>query len=187
MIASIRGKVLEVGVGSLIIDTNGIGYLVKVTNTTLQSIRTDNETSLFTHMAVRENSMDLYGFPVREELDFFGLLITISGIGPKSALAILDSSSIETLKEGIMSGDASYLTKVSGIGKKSAEKIIIELRDKLGTLDLSGGVNTEGSGAAIEALVSLGYSERDARDVISKIDRSLSTEEIIKEALKNLG
>lgn len=186
MIASLKGIVTEIGLKYAIIEVSGIGYLVHTTNNTLSSIRLDNEQFLFTYQAVRENAIDLYGFLSKEELEFFKLLITISGVGPKSALAILDSASIETLREGIQSGDASYLTKVSGIGKKSAGKIIVELRDKIGALETSS-TNTTGSSDAIEALTSLGYSERDAREVVQKIDRTLSAEEMVKEALKQLG
>ena len=185
MIAKLTGKVDEIFLNSLIIDVSGVGYKVNVSNETLQKVHTGNTISLFTHHAIRENSMDLYGFINKEELDFFTLLISVSGIGPKSALAIMDSTPLETLKEGIMSGDASYLTKVSGIGKKSASKIIIELRDKLGSLNDD--FNTSGSGEAIEALVSLGYSERNAREAIQNVDRNTNTEIIVREALKILG
>lgn len=186
MIASIKGKVIDIKVGSMVIEAYGVGYLIKVTNQTLSNIKLHNDVFIHTHMVVRENSHELYGFYTEEEMDFFNLLITISGIGPKSALSILNSSSTETLREGVLSGDASYLTKVSGIGKKSAEKIILELKDKFGKLH-DGNINTSGKGAAIEALVSLGYSLNEARESVSKISNELKTEEIVKEALKNLG
>ncbi|MCB9806058.1 Holliday junction branch migration protein RuvA [Candidatus Nomurabacteria bacterium] len=187
MIAKITGKVDEVDLGSIIVDVSGIGYKVFVTNSLLSSLKVDNPISLFTYFAVRENSQDLYGFQNKEEKNFFELLLSISGIGPKSALGILNTAPIETIKEGVASGDASHLTKVSGIGRKSAEKIIVELKDKLGTIEGQEGGNLSGSGMAIEALTSLGYSERDARSVIQKIDKNLSTEEMIKEALRQLG
>lgn len=188
MIVRIEGKIIEIGINSIVLNVSGIGYKVFVTNETIYSLSLDDTVHLFTHFVVRENSQDLYGFTDKEHLEFFELLLSISGIGPKSALGILNSASIETIKEGVASGDASHLTKVSGIGKKSAGKIIIELKDKLGDLESYSNTNLSGSGTAIEALVSLGYSERDARSVIQKIDSSnLKTEEIIKEALKNLN
>lgn len=187
MIATLNGKIKEVETNSIILDVNNIGYRISATKNTLLNMRTDQEVFLYTHFAVRENSQVLYGFTEKEELQFFELLLTISGIGPKSALGILDSAPIETIKEGVASGDASHLTKVSGIGKKSAEKIIIELRDKLGSFPSHDGVNFEGGGVAIEALTSLGYGEREAREAIQKVDRSLSAESMIKEALKNLS
>jgi len=186
MIAKLTGKVDEVFLGSVILDVSGVGYKVFLSNGNLSGLITGKEISLLIHHVIRETASDLYGFMKKEEKDFFELLLSVSGIGPKSALAVLNSASIETLHEGITSGDASYLTKVSGIGKKSAGKIIVELRDKIGTVGASNGTTT-GSGAAIEALTALGYSEREARDAIQKMDKELSTEEMIKEALKYLG
>lgn len=187
MIKKLIGEIDEIELGSIILNVNNVGYEVFITNNFAQNLRTGDKKSIYIHHVVRETTEDLYGFDKKEELDFFELLLSISGIGPKSALGILNSAPIETIKEGVASGDASHLTKVSGIGKKSAEKIIIELKDKLGSLDYHNGSNFEGGGMAIEALTALGYSERDAREVIQKIDRNLSTEEMVKEALKNLG
>ena len=187
MISQLRGKVIDKDIKTLILDVSGVGYSLNVTNTTLQNVTEGEEVSLFTHLAVRENSMDLYGFKTKEELNFFNLLLTISGIGPKSAIGILDGTPIETLKEGVVSGDASYLTKISGIGKKSAEKIIVELRDKLGAITIEQGAGSETRGDAIEALTALGYSEREAREAIQKTDKDLPAEEMIKGALKELN
>jgi Holliday junction DNA helicase RuvA len=187
MISKLRGKVDEIGIGKIILDVNGVGYLLNVTNDCLQNIKTGENIVLHTHLAVRENSMDLYGFQTSEEMDFYELLLGVSGVGPKSAIGILNSASIQTIKEGIASGDPSHLTKVSGLGKKSAEKIMVALKDKIGSLDEYDTQNLEGGGMAIEALAALGYSDREAREVVSKIDRSLPTEEIVKQALKELG
>lgn len=186
MIAKLTGTIDDILIGKVIIDVQGVGYLVFVTNGTLANVRTGAEKILYTYHAIRENASDLYGFETQEELDFFELLLSISGVGPKSALGILNASSIETLVEGIQSGDASQLTKVSGIGKKSAEKIVLELKDKLGTVATSGS-NLSGSGEAIEALTALGYSAHDAREAIKNVDRSASTEDIIRQALKQLS
>lgn len=183
MIAKLTGDIQHVEPGIVVVDVGGVGYKVFVS--TKASLV--GNTSIFIHTVVRENAIDLYGFSKKSDQDFFELLLTISGIGPKSALAILDSAPVETLHEGILSGDATYLTKVSGIGKKSAEKIVVELKDKLGALESGQVVNTEGSGMAIQALIQLGYNEREAREAVQKIDKGGTTEDIVKEALKNLG
>jgi Holliday junction DNA helicase RuvA len=134
---------------------------------------------------VREDALDLYGFLNREELEFFEMLINVSGIGPRSALAILGIASIETLRKAIGTGDTSYLTKISGIGRKTAEKIVIELRDKMGK-ELGGG-SLQVELDALEALKSLGYSQNEARETLKKVSPNTNTNTKIKEALKILG
>lgn len=185
MIAKLRGTVDEIGMSSLILDVSGVGYLIFAPGNVLAHIRTGQSVTLFTHHAIREQASDLYGFLSADELSFFELLLTVSGIGPKSALAIVNTAPIETLREGIQSGDASHLTKVGGIGKKSAEKIVVELKDKLGGLPHTTNIST-GSGDAIEALTALGYSLSEARDAIKQVDKTLSTEEMVRHALKTL-
>ncbi|MCE9548799.1 Holliday junction branch migration protein RuvA, partial [Candidatus Nomurabacteria bacterium] len=130
-------------------------------------------------------AFDLYGFLDRQELEFFEMLINVSGIGPKGALSILGVASIETLKKAINTNDTSYLTKISGIGKKTAEKIIIELRDKVGK-DTEGN-SLQGELDALEALKSLGYSQNEAREALKKVSTEENTNTRIREALKILG
>src|SRR3989338_6628286 len=133
MIGSIKGKIILKTEKFLIVETGGVGYKISVSVDTLSKIKKSNdEILLWIHTHVREDILDLYGFLDRQELEFFEMLINVSGIGPKGALAILGIASIETLKKAIGTSDTSYLTKISGIGKKTAEKIIIELRDKVG-------------------------------------------------------
>jgi Holliday junction DNA helicase RuvA len=134
---------------------------------------------------VREDAFDLYGFLEPTELEFFEMLISVSGIGPKGALAILGIASIETLRKAIGTGDTSYLTKISGIGRKTAEKIVIELRDKMG--EEKGGTSLQGELDALEALKSLGYSQNEARDALKKVSPDTDTNTKIREALKILG
>ena len=138
---------------------------------------------------MREDILDLYGFLERQELEFFEMLINVSGIGPKGALSILGIASIDTLKRAIGTGDTSYLTKISGIGKKTAEKIVIELRDKIAykMKDEKGGVSLQGELDALEALKSLGYSQNQAREALKKVPTELDTNKKIREALKILG
>ncbi len=191
MISKITGKIAKLDLRFVIIDTNGIGYKIFTTSSAIENLthinKNDESASLWTHFAVRENSQELYGFMDYKELEFFEMLLTVSGIGPKTALAVLNTASVDTIKEGIQSGDSSYLTKVIGIGKKIAQKIVLELKDKLGSFEMSEGSVLKEGVLAIEALKSLGYSERDAREAVQGIDKNLSTQEIIREALKNLG
>src|SRR3989338_10665102 len=132
MIGHLKGIVSAVRQGYAIISAGGVGYKVFATRELLLALKQDTEAVIWTHLAVRESILDLYGFSSEEELRLFELLLTVSGIGPKSALAILDIASVETLRSAVSAGNASYLTKVSGIGKKTAEKIVLELRDKVG-------------------------------------------------------
>jgi Holliday junction DNA helicase RuvA len=214
MIAYLSGTVLEKDLESIVLNVNGVGYLVAVTNNIIEKIQVGDELSIYTYLSVRENALDLYGFGDKSEQEMFELLLTISGVGPKSAMGIMSSSDVSTLTEGISSGDASYLSKMSGIGKKTAEKIIVNLKEKIGDLSFASGSEntsqTSGSQSnnamAIDALVALGYSERESREAIQGAVKNLSdsnkegsdpadagadadvgAEIIIKEALKNLG
>ncbi len=183
MIGSIRGKIILKTEKFLVVETGGVGYKINVSPEVLSKAK-DN-IFLFIHTHVREDVLDLYGFWERSELEFFEMLINVSGIGPKSALAILGIASIQTLKKAIGTGDTSYLTKISGIGKKTAERIVIELRDKMGT-DLSG-TSLQIELDALEALKSLGYSQNEAREALKKVSPESNTNTKIKEALKILG
>ena len=190
MIAHIKGTVVHKTDKFLVVDVNGVGYKVSVTTDTISSISEGSEASLWIYTAVRETSIDLYGFPTNEEMGFFELLLDVSGIGPKSALGILAVASIDTLKKAIATGDTSYLNKVSGIGKKTAEKIVIELRDKLKAhIGESGAPSSlRGESDIVEALKSLGYSQNEARDTLKQIPSEIEgTNARIKEALKILG
>lgn len=189
MIAQIAGMVVQKLPGAFVVEAGGIGYKIHALRGTLQKARLGEKIMLLTHLAVREDSMDLYGFEDAEELALFEKLITVSGVGPKSALAVLNLAPVSKLTQAISAGDAGYLTTVSGIGKKSAAKIILELKDaviKGGGKENEGGLQEEKD--ALEALVSLGYSATEARDALRKIkDKYANTGEAIKEALKLLS
>ena len=188
MIAYLSGKLLDKDLRSIVLDVNGVGYRVFVTTEIIQESEVGNDLEIWTYLAVRENSQDLYGFKEKTGLEMFNLLLTVSGIGPKSALAILNAASVEILTEGVQSGDAAYLSKLSGISKKNAEKIVINLKDKLGASSIETGGAKNQNAVAIDALVALGYSEREARDAIQNVaENNGSPEDIIKTALKNLG
>ena len=186
MIGSIRGKIILKKEKFLIIETGGVGYKINISSDTLSKTKKLEEgVFLFIHTHVREDALDLYGFLNYQELEFFEMLIGVSGIGPKGALAILGIATIETLKRAIGTGDTSYLTKISGIGKKTAEKIVIELRDKMGEAEK--GSSMQGELDVLEALKTLGYSQNEAREALKKVSPDSNTNAKIREALKILG
>jgi Holliday junction DNA helicase RuvA len=186
MIGSIKGKIILKTEKFLIVETGGVGYKISVsTEILLKAKKTDSEIFLWIHTHVREDALDLYGFLDQQELEFFEMLINVSGIGPKGALSILGITSIETLRKAISIGDTSYLTKISGIGRKTAEKIVIELRDKIGTALEGSSLQVELD--ALEALKSLGYSAIEAREALKKVKPNTDTNTKIREALKILG
>lgn len=189
MIAQLKGIVISSAIDSIVIDVNGVGYRVHTTLEIIKGLRKEkSKIILFTHLAVRETSMELYGFLNNEEVIFFELLISVSGIGPKSALAIMNLETVTTLSSAITQGDTTYLTKVSGIGKKSAEKIIIELRDKIPMLSMKDSILHSEDAEALEALQSLGYSIKEARDSLKSLPKDINgTGERITAALKQLG
>ena len=189
MIGSIRGKILLKTDKFLIVETAGVGYKISVSPDVLSKAgKMGGEISFWIHTHVREDILDLYGFLDRQELEFFEMLIGISGIGPKGALSILGITTLETLRKAISTGDTGYLTKVSGIGRKTAEKIVIELRDKIASnASEKGGTSLQGELDALEALKSLGYSQNEAREVLKKVSPEANTNAKIREALKILG
>lgn len=186
MIGSIKGKIILKTEKFVIVETNGVGYKVNISPDTISRLKKiDEEIFFWIHTHVREDILDLYGFLDRQELEFFQMLINVSGIGPKGALSILGIASIETLKKAIGTGDTAYLTKISGIGRKTAEKIVIELRDKMGTTKTGTSLQVELD--ALEALKSLGYSQSEARDALKKVSPETDTNTKIREALKILS
>jgi holliday junction DNA helicase RuvA len=193
MISYLSGIIRDVSENAVIIDVNGVGYRVVIPEKIHSSLsKIGGEVNLYIRSAinVREGTFDLYGFDSPEELKFFNLLITVSGIGPKNAQNILSEVDMQTLQLAIVKGDDQYLKKVSGIGGKTAQRIILELKTKVMTSDL-GSVDRRDLGAeseAIDALVSLGYSIYQARDVLKEVSKKAKTiEDKVKEALRLLG
>jgi len=188
MIGHLEGRVVRVRDGFAIISTGGIGYKVAATKGTLASLSPGSNASLWTHLAVREDALDLYGFESEGELHIFELLLTVSGIGPKSALGIVNIAAIETLRAAIAQGNAGYLTNVSGIGKKTAEKIILELREKIGLGAEETSHALKGDQEALEAMRALGYSPAEARDALRKVPQAITgSNDRLREALKIIG
>ncbi|HPS21455.1 MAG TPA: Holliday junction branch migration protein RuvA [Candidatus Paceibacterota bacterium] len=186
MIGSIKGKIILKKDKFILVDVAGVGYkaFVSPSDATFMK-KMGDEVFLWTYLHVREDALDLFGFSEYAELEFFQMLLNVSGIGPKSALTILSIATVNTLKKAIGSGDISYLTKISGIGKKTAEKIVIELRDKLE--DSGTDSNLQGELDALEALKSLGYSQAEAREALKKAPTDADTNTKVREALKILG
>ena len=190
MISRLSGTVIDISDKFAVLDVHGVGYKIACSPDTLASLRLDELASVYTYLAVREDALDLYGFTSDEDRGFFELLISVSGIGPRSALGILGIASVENLKQAIGTGDTGYLTKVSGIGRKTAEKIVLELRDKLRAhVSMKEGPSTlRTESDVVEALKSLGYSQNDARDALKEVPVEITgTNARIKEALKILG
>jgi Holliday junction DNA helicase RuvA len=179
------------GVG--LVEVGGVGYAVRVPFYTL-TIAPGSPVALYIHTVVREDAFDLYGFVSQDELSFFRQLTSVSGVGPKTALGVLNVSDITSLKRSIAAGDASALTKVFGIGKKSAERIVVELRDKIGLEQkATGGATTaefaSGDGEVIEALMALGYRAEESRQALRAIGTGSqgNIKERLGAALKQLG
>ncbi len=191
MISHLSGTLLFASDRFIVVDVGGVGYKVRVVQDTLRVLRgaPEKKVSIWTHLVVREDALDLYGFQNEAELEFFELLISVSGIGPRGALGILNVAPIDHLRQAIAQGDISALTKVSGIGNKSAQKIILELRDKVGSIGNNvphGALREEHD--AIEGLVALGYAEREAREMLKNVPVDIQgTSARIKYALKHLG
>lgn len=186
MIGFIQGKIESSNDKYAIVNVNGVGYKIFISLSTFKNLpEKDKKVKLYTYLYVREDKIHLYGFLNQEELEFFELLVSISGIGPKGALAILTVASVKTLKKAIISEESEILTKVSGIGKKIAEKVILELKNKIKDID---GDIISYDNEAIDALVALGYKLIEARQALRKIPEDIKDiGEKVKQALKILG
>ncbi len=189
MIGYITGKPLFESEGNIIVDVQGVGYTIACTPQTQSLALAQAEIALFVHTVVRENTFDLYGFETKNELFFFKKLLGVSGIGPRSALAMIGLASPDTLYQAIMHNNIDFLTSVPGIGKKTAERMCIELRDKL--KDYTGNTEThvhKGDRDVVDALVALGYTPAQAHQALAKIPEEITeTNERIKVALNELS
>lgn len=200
MLSYIKGELAEVFEDTIVVENNGMGINVKVPATVLSNIPSIGEDiKVYTYLYVREDAINVYGFLTRDDLNVFKLLLNVNGVGPKAALGILSTISANDLRYAVLSDDVNAIKKAPGIGAKTAQRLIIELKDKLKleseeALILNANVGTKPSDAlilkndAIEALVSLGYSQREAMDAVKKVDISnKNLDDIIKESLKNLA
>jgi len=185
MIASVSGNIIHKGIDHLVVEAGGLGYKVFVVSDVVARTLLEEPIKLFTQLVVREDSQSLYGFLTSAELDLFNLLISVSGVGPRIALAVLSAGKIEELRSAIGYGDSAIFMAVSGIGKKTAERIILELKSKVGEIGIS--EMTGSSQEVINALSGLGYNMYEIREVLRKISPQAPLEEKVKEALKLLG
>lgn len=199
MIAYVYGTVEDITADNVVIDVNRIGYNVKISPATAQALPSrGQEVKLYTYTSVREDAFLLYGFLSKEELEFFKLLITVNGIGPKAGLSILSAMDVQELRFAIIAQDARKIAKAPGVGSKTAQRIILDLKDKISledalmpsqSADSIEKVDNQAKAEAIEALVSLGYSATEATKAVQSIanDKQYTAEELLKETLKTMS
>lgn len=197
MIRHIKGEYLYYDRGAVIVETRGgIGFRIHVADTSpILNAREGDILSLDTYMQVKDDGMALYGFSDRESLELFEMLLTVNSVGPKAALAIMSTASIEQIKQSIVQKDAAAIAKAQGVGKKTAERVILELCDKISAVPVGGDetaapaadMQDTGRGEALIALTTLGYSKIEAEEALSHVpDKDLTAEEYIRKALKYL-
>jgi len=189
MISKLTGFISDVHDRSITLDVSGVGYEIFLSPGTLSGLMSsDIPVTIYTHMHVREQSIELFGFLDKDTKKFFELVISVSGIGPRSGLSVVDIAPLKTLVGAIAEGDASSLTRVSGIGKKTAEKLVLEIRDKISKLGIEGDTQTlQSNSDALAALQTLGYTLMQAREVLKNLPEDMiDTSDKIKFALKNL-
>ncbi|AKS34635.1 Holliday junction branch migration protein RuvA [Mycolicibacterium goodii] len=193
MIASVRGEVIDIALDHAVIEAAGVGYKVMATPSTLATLRRGTEARLITAMIVREDSMTLYGFADGDARDLFLTLLGVSGVGPKIALATLAVHDPQALRQALADGDVTALTRVPGIGKRGAERMVLELRDKIGPVTPGGGAVAGGHairGPVVEALVGLGFAAKQAEEATDKVlanDPEATTSSALRAALSMLG
>lgn len=198
MIYSVKGILTYVEPTFAVVECGGVGFKCYASMTTITSLSpVGNEVSLLTYMSIREDAMDLYGFSAQNELNAFKLLISISGVGPKAAISILSALTPDKLAIAVSSGDVKSIQAAQGIGKKTADRIVLELRDKMGNVVSNGASSVvegiqnvtahDNSREAVEVLVSLGYSQSEASAVVGTLDPTLSVDEMIRKGLKSLA
>jgi Holliday junction DNA helicase RuvA len=188
MINYLNGKIIKKGGNFAVLLVAGIGYKIYASEAAVLDLPAGTEIELWTHHHIREDAADLYGFTTSDKLEMFDLLLNVNGIGPKSAMGVMSAIGVEDLKSAIATGDLAMLTKISGIGKKTAERLILDLKDKIGFLSpLVGDIGGSARGEEIEALEALGYSLQQAREALAKVDKTITDSgKRIKEALKNI-
>lgn len=198
MIYSVRGKLINTTSSSAVVECCGVGYNCQTTINTLRTLKLNTEVTLYTYLNVREDTVEIFGFATKTELDTFKTLISVSGVGPKAGLAVLSELSPEQVAMAIATDDIKTITRAQGIGKKIAQRIVLELKDKLAkTAGTDKSMSSVAAGAvnaasgnipkAIEALGVLGYSPSDVSPVLAALDSSLPVEQLIAQTLKQMG
>ncbi len=196
MFYSITGNLIKKGTAFAVIECGGVGFYCNTSNSTLYDISGEKTVTLYTYLNVREDALDLFGFSTENELQWFKMLISVNGVGPKAALAILSELSADKLALAISANDVKLIKSAPGIGPKIAQRIILDLKDKVGAIAFDEGMENvakvnaandmPNTSEAVAALTMLGYSQTEASVAVSQIDSSLSVENIIKQALKLL-
>lgn len=192
MIAHLAGTVTEKFLNSVILDVHGVGYEVSITAPDAEKVNLDDQIKLYTYHAIRENSEELYGFSSLAAKRLFELLISVNSVGPKAAMSILSLGTTEEVRNAIANTDSAFVAKAAGVGKKSAERVILDLRDKVGAPSHYGATETSFTAQAkigpddeaLDALIALGFPLKEASAALAGIDPSLPVEERIREALK---
>ena len=197
MFYSLTGKIIATDTGSIMISCGGVGFRCYTTTYTLSKCgKTGDETTLYTYLSDKEDALDLYGFFDQAELDCFKLLITVSGVGPKAALAILSTLTPESLALSVAAGDSKAITKAPGVGSKIAQRIVLELKNKLASFggdnaneleDIAAMKSNDNVSEAVAALTSLGYTATESSKVLAKAPKDMSVEDMIKYALRQLA
>lgn len=198
MLYSVRGKLIAIESNAAVVECGGVGYMCQTTMNTLKAVKLNTEVTLYTYLNVREDAVDLFGFATKAELETFKNLISVSGVGPKAGLAVLSELSPEQVAMAIASDDLKTITRAQGIGKKIAQRIVLELKDKLAkaakedssfaqTAQNSVNVSAGNVPKAIEALGVLGYSPSDVSPVLATLDSTLPVEQLISLTLKQMG
>lgn len=197
MFYSLTGELIKKGTGFAVVECGGVGFFCNTSNTTLYDISGEKKVTLFTHLNVREDAMDLFGFSTETELQWFRMLISVNGVGPKAALAILSELTPDRLALAISANDVKMIKAAPGIGPKIAQRIILDLKDKVSAYATDNGIediakisaakDMPNVSEAVAALTMLGYSQADASVAVSQIDPSLSVEDIIRQGLKILS
>ena len=198
MLYSVRGKLIAIESNAAVVECGGVGYMCQTTMNTLKAVKLNTEVTLYTYLNVREDAVDLFGFATKAELETFKNLISVSGVGPKAGLAVLSELSPEQVAMAIASDDLKTITRARGIGKKIAQRIVLELKDKLAkaakedssfaqVAQNSVNVSTGNVPKAIEALGVLGYSPSDVSPVLATLDSALPVEQLISLTLKQMG
>lgn len=197
MIYNVRGTLTYTDINYAVVECGGVGFKCFVSITTLKELPPlGKEANLYTYLAVREDAMDLFGFATQQELDAFKLLITVSGVGPKAAMAVLSVLPPDRLSIAVSSGDVKSIQSAQGVGKKTAERIVLELKDKMLGIAPSNAAAVQSIQAvasnsdaqeAVEVLVSLGFNQSDAATVVGAMDKGLSVDDMIRKGLKQLS
>ena len=189
MIGYVRGALLESKVGEVIVDVNGVGYELKVPLSTYSQLKSNGKNvALFVHTHLRENALELFGFLTREEKKLFQIFLSVTGVGPKLALSLLSGMPLDKLKTVLARGQIDVLATIPGIGKKKAERLLIELKGKLKILDISSAKTTPHADDAFSALINLGYKDQAILDAMNKLElESLSAEDIIRNVLREFS